>query len=316
VFSHTASGWKQTAELKGSNTVSGDFFGYSVAVSGTNVIVGVPGYAKNTGRVYVFTETGTAWKQAAEFKGSDTVASDYFGDSVAVSGTNVIVGGDGHSKTAGRAYVFSDASGSWKQVAELKGSDTVAKDGFGYNVAISGMTAISGAPDHAKNQGRAYVFSDTSGSWKQIAELKGSDTVANNGFGVAVAVSGTVAVAGAPGYAKAEGRAYVFDGSGSAWKQAAELKGSDTAASNDLGYAVGISGNTAVAGAPGFAKDAGRMYLFSKTGTGWKQAAELKGTDTAGGDYFGYSAAVSGTAAIAGADGHAKSAGRAYLFAA
>ena len=315
VFSETAGGWKQVAELKGSNTVAGDFFGYSVGVSGTSAVIGVPGYAKNSGRVYVFAKTGSGWKQAAEFKGSDTVTNDYFGDSVAVSGTNAMVGGDGHSKTAGRAYVFSDASGSWKQAAELKGSDTVAKDGFGYTVAISGTTAISGAPDHAKNEGRAYVFTDAAGSWKQAAELKGSDTVANNGFGVAVGVSGSTAVAGAPGFSKAAGRAYVFEASGSVWKQSAELKGSDTAGSNDLGYSVGISGDTVVAGAPGVAKNEGRSYLFSNTGPGWKQAAEVKGSDSAGGDYFGYSVAISGTAAIAGADGHSKSAGRAYLFA-
>ena len=39
-------------------------------------------------------------------KGSDTVAADYFGYSVAISGTTAIVGADGHAKSAGRAYVF------------------------------------------------------------------------------------------------------------------------------------------------------------------------------------------------------------------
>jgi hypothetical protein len=308
-------GWKQTAELKGSGTASGDFFGYSVAISGDTALIGAPGYAKNVGRAFVFTGTKGAWKQTAELKGSDSVGNDYFGVSVGVSGTGAVVGADGHSTRAGRAYVFSGASGTWKQVAELKGSDVVAKDGFGYTVAISGTTAVAGAPDHAKNEGRAYVFSGAGGAWKQVAELKGSDTVANNGFGVAVAISGTTVIAGAPGYAKAAGRAYVFDGSGAAWRQAAELKGSDTVGSNDLGYAVGISGTTAVAGAPGYAKDAGRGYLFSKTGADWRQTAVLKGSGAAG-DYFGYSVAVSGSAALAGADGHAKNAGRAYLFAA
>jgi hypothetical protein len=315
VFAETASGWKQSAELQGAKTVGGDFFGYSVAVSGTTAVVGAPGYSKNIGLAYVFTKTGSAWRQTAELKASDTASNDFFGDSVAVSGKTAVVGADGRAKSAGRAYVFSDTAGSWKQVAELKGSDSVAKDGFGYTVGVSGTTAVAGAPDHAKNQGRAYVFSDASGSWKQIAELKGSDTAANNGFGVAVAISGMSLVAGAPGYAKAAGRAYVFDESGSAWKQVAELKGSDTAASDDLGYAVGISGTTAVAGAPGFAKQQGRTYLFSSAGTVWKQTAELKGSDSAAGDFFGYSVAVSANAAVAGADGHAKSAGRAYLFA-
>jgi len=61
------------------------------------------------------------------------------------------VGADDHIKSAGRAYVFTNVATGWKQVAELKGSDTVANDGFGYAVAISGTTAIVGAPDHAKD---------------------------------------------------------------------------------------------------------------------------------------------------------------------
>jgi hypothetical protein len=77
---------------------------------------------------------------------------------------------------------------------------------------------------------------------------------------------------------------------------------------------VAVSGTTAVVGAPGHAKDAGWAYLYAKTGSGWEEAAELKGSDTVADDYFGYSVAISGATALTGADGHAKSAGRVYVF--
>jgi hypothetical protein len=314
VYTGAAGHWDQVAELKGSDTVAGHFFGYSVAISGKTAVVSSPGYAKNAGRAYVFTDTAAGWKQVAELKGSDTAAGDYLGDSLAISGDIVVVGADGHRKNAGRAYVFTDMAAGWKQVAELRGSDTGAGDGFGYSVAVSDTTAVVGAPDHAKSSGRAYVFSDTAAGWKQGAELKGSDTAVDDGFGVSVAISGTTAIVGAPGFAKAAGRAYVFAKTGEVWHQASELKGTDTVASNDLGYTVAISGATAIAGAPGVAKDVGRAYAFTDTAAGWKQVAELKGSDTVAGDYFGYSVAVAGTTAIVGADGHAKSAGRAYVF--
>ncbi len=314
VFTETAAHWNEVAELKGSDTVASDFFGYSVTISGTTAVVSAPGFAKNAGRVYIFTRTPTGWKQAAELKGSDTVADDYLGDSLAISGTTAVVGADGHTKSAGRVYVFTNTAGGWKQAAELTGSDTVGGDGFGYAAAISGTTAIVGAPDHAKDAGRVYLFTSTAAGWKQAAELKGSDTVADNGFGVSVAISGKTVIAGAPGFSKAAGRAYVFAKTGGVWTQATELKGLDTVASDDFGYTVAISNTTAVAGAPGFSKAAGRAYVFTNTATGWKRAARLKGSDTVAADYFGYSVAISGTTTIVGADGHAKSAGRAYLF--
>ncbi|HXP33261.1 MAG TPA: hypothetical protein VN820_04545 [Acidimicrobiales bacterium] len=91
-------------------------------------------------------------------KGSDTVAKDSFGSSVAISGTTAVVGATGHANGAGRAYLLTKTGATWKQVAELKGSDTVARDGFGWSVAISGNTAVVGAIDHAFSAGRAYVF--------------------------------------------------------------------------------------------------------------------------------------------------------------
>ena len=122
------------------------------------------------------------------------------------------------------------ASAVGKQLAELKGSETVAGDGVGFATAISGTTAVVGAYNHAKGAGRAYVFTMAGSGWSQVAELQGSDTVAGDEFGSSVAISGTTMVAGATSRAAAAGRAYVFTKTASGWKQAAKLEGSDTTA--------------------------------------------------------------------------------------
>ncbi|MGA3354973.1 MAG: FG-GAP repeat protein [Acidimicrobiales bacterium] len=117
--------------------------------------------------------------QLAELKGSDTVAQEDFGYAVAVSGTTAVVGAPGHSEVAGRAYVFTRTAAGWKQAAEPNGSDTIAGDAFGYSVAVSGTTAVVGAPIHG-DAGSAYVFTKIAGRWKQVAELEGSGTVIQN----------------------------------------------------------------------------------------------------------------------------------------
>ena len=222
--------------------------------------------------------------QIAELKGSDTVVGDEFGSSVAISGTTAVVGAYGHAHGTGRAYVFTKTGARWKQVAELKGSDT-AGDSFGYSVAISGTTAVVGAFNSV------YVFTKTGARWKQVAELKGSDTAAHS-FGSSVAISGTTAVVGALAQANGAGRAYVFTKSAARWRQTAELKGSDTVAGDQFGSSVAISGTTAVVGALAQANRAGRAYVFSKSATGWRQIAELQGPDAVAGDYFAVRAAI------------------------
>jgi hypothetical protein len=351
----TSSIGTQLAELKGSDTVANDFFGMSVAISGTTSVVGAPGYATDGGRAYVFTKTGNTWKQAAELKGSDTTDKSTFGNVVAISGSTVVVGdsGDtslaggmyiftktaagweqtaalsitpssgslaisgttifvGEPRGAGRVYVFTKIGTVWKQVAVLK-SFVSGQDGFGESIAVSGTTLVVMATDQAKGLGRVDVFNKTGILWKPAAILKTSDTVLD-ACGCSVAISGTTVVFGASGQQAVPGRAYVFTKTGAIWKQVAELKGSDETAVDEFGWSVAISGTTAVVGAEIHSAVAGRAYVFTKTATGWVQVAELKGSDTVAGATFGYSVAISGTAAIVGAYNSHTHAGRAYLF--
>jgi hypothetical protein len=213
--------------------------------------------------------TSPIGKQLAELKGSDTVAGDGLGSSVAISGSTAIVGAYDHAKDAGRAYVFTMTGSSWHQVAELQGSDTVAGDEFGSSVAVSGTTAIVGAGDHAEHAGRAYVFTKTPGGWKQVAELKGSDTMAGDYFGWSVAISGATAVVGANNYGTvrgvyfgAFGRAYVFTKTSAGWKQVSKLSASSPVPFSDLGYSVAVSGTTAIVGAPYANNGLGLAYVF------------------------------------------------------
>ena len=98
----------------------------------------------------------------------------------------------------------------------------------------------------------------------------------------------------------------MFSNSGGIWTQAAEVAGSDTVAGDNFGAAVGISGTTAVIGAPGHG-GIGTAYLFSQqSGGSWTQAAELlEGTGSKAGDRFGIAVAISGLFAIVGGPGHA-----------
>jgi hypothetical protein len=114
-------------------------------------VVGVPAHG-----AYVFTETATGWKQTAKLTGSDKVAADGFGESVAISGATAVVGAVGQ---AGRAYLFTDTRAGWKQVGDVKVvSGIVTGDDFGVSAAISGTTAVVGAPLHAGQAGRVYLF--------------------------------------------------------------------------------------------------------------------------------------------------------------
>jgi hypothetical protein len=105
VFASSPTGWRQVAELAGSDTVADDTFSGPVAISGGTIAAGAPVHAFSAGRAYVFTKTAGGWRQVAELREPDAVATDTFGASLAVSGTTIVVGTPGHSSGAGSAYV-------------------------------------------------------------------------------------------------------------------------------------------------------------------------------------------------------------------
>ena len=153
VFVNSGGSWLQQAKL--TDGVTRDLFGASIAVSGSTVVVGAPytTWYVYRGAAYVFVRSHGVWSQQAELLASDGAPGDYFG-AVAISGPTVVVGAQGHNST-GAAYVFSYSGGIWSQQAELTPSDGLS---IGISVAVSGSTAVVGAPGQAA--GKAYVFTN------------------------------------------------------------------------------------------------------------------------------------------------------------
>jgi hypothetical protein len=249
--------------------------------------------------------------QRAELASPDTAADTYFGWAVAISGNTAIVGEVGADAWRGAAYVFVRRGGTWSQQAELTASDGAAGDAFGFDVAISGKTALVGACGHSVGgdggQGAVYVFVRRGATWIQQAELSAADGAYADGFGYTIATSGDTAVVAANGHMvggnAGQGAVYVFVRHGATWSQQAELTASDGVAGDQFGFDVAIWGDTVVAGAAlhpvGGNADRGAAYVFVRHGATWSQQAEFTPADGAGG-YFGYSVAISGHTVVVG----------------
>ena len=263
VFARTGTHWTQQAELTASDAAKGDSFGLSLAIAGSTVVVAAPGKDFATGAAYVFVRTGTHWTQQAKLTAADGVSGDNFGVSVAVSGSTVLVGVDVKHSTRGVVYVFQRSGRRWGQRAELTASDAAPGDYFGRAVAVAGSAIVVGADGDNSFAGAAYVFGRSGRRWYQRAELTASDAAAGGLFGVSVGLSGSTVIVGAFGENAGRGAAYVFTRRGQRWSQQAELTAPDIPADESFGYAVAISGSTAVAGAIGGSRS-GAAYVFTR----------------------------------------------------
>ena len=322
VFTRSNGSWIQQAQLTANDGAANDTFGVSVALSGNTALVAASnrdvGVHTDQGCAYVFVRSGTTWTQQARLTASDGAAYDRFGCRVALSGNTAIAGvytdDIGAHADQGSACVFTRSGTSWSQQAKLTAADGAAGDWFGYWVAVSGNTAVVGAPyddiGGRANQGSACVFTRSGSKWKQKTKLTAGKGEANDYFGSAVSVSARSVLVGAPygavgGHAH-QGSAYVFVGSSSHWKQQARLTAADGAADDWFGSSVSISGDSALVGAPhdaiGGHTNQGSACVFMRSGSSWVQQATYTAPDGASGDCFGqWGAAISGENVLLGA---------------
>jgi len=203
VFSASTGGLVTT--LVSPNARFQGFFGFSVAVSGNTLVVGGPNETLagiNSGLAYVFLlHTWTSLTLTSP----SPVSGGMFGDAVAVSGADVVVGAPNEGVSeAGNAYVYSSSTGDLLWTLPHTGGCS-----FGFSVAMGGPTIVVGAP--FTTDGNVTMF--TFGSNVSVS-LPTPHLVSGGEFGSAVAISGDTVVVGAAfqdpdGLAEA-GEAYTF----------------------------------------------------------------------------------------------------------
>ena len=226
--------------------------------------------------------------------------------------------------------IFSAAFpiGVLSEQVKFTGSGGAAGDELGRSVAISGNTAVLGAPfadpGTTTDAGAAHVFVRSGTTWSQQATLVASDATDDDNFGTSVAIYGDTIVVGAEfedALGVQSGSAYVFTRSGTTWTEQAKLLADDGEGFDQFGSAVAISDDTIVVGAqsdnhPGFS-DSGSAYIFVGSGSTWTEQAKLVPSDAAGSNQIGDSVDIDGDTVVIGAPVHThgvSQSGSVYVF--
>ena len=291
VFARDSLGvWSEAQKLVASDRDAGDYFGYSVSVSGNQVVVGAYFEQEDAadsnsffaaGSSYIFEmDSSGSWVQTQKIVPSDRSGGDRFGGSVSIDNNYIIVGaylqttnvtGGAPLGFAGASYLFEkDSLGTWTEVQKIVASDREYADRFGYSVSISGDYAVVGAylEDHSdttggspkSSAGSAYVFyRDTTGWWSQVQKLVASDRESGDQFGTSVSISADYISVGAP------------------------LEDQNSSGFDTL-------------------SNAGSAYLFKIDGAGiWNQIQKIVSSDRNVEDRFGSCVAISGEFVLVGA---------------
>lgn len=240
-----------------------------------------------------------------------------FGNALLVSDGEVFVGEPDNVYRSGAVYIFARDGAGWVQRGELTASDARLGDHFGQSIALDGNRLIVGSTGGEDHPGAAYVFERAGEDWVPRATLAPEDIDSDDGYGLAVGLSGDVAVVGAPSVDNQAGAAYVFrrDADGT-WSQTARLEGSESDDGGQFGIDVAADGERIFVGAPGQNGETGGVYVFQRDRAAdqWIESVLLEGRITEEGGRYGAALDLDGSELVVGVPRFANRVGGAIVY--
>ncbi len=342
---------------------SNSAFGYAVAVSGNAMAAGMPfdmvgrrvdDIGPTSGSVRVYTWPGLRWVDtptALKLRPPALTVERISRLVLSADGSTAALATAQQNESGERAqgvHIFTRRGAVWNATepvwipfpdADQYAGHILAISENGDTIAVGGIGIVPGYGSEIDEStlalGAVYVYTRPSAGWAPTVsgiKIPSPEGQFGDRFGESLAISGGTIVVGAPNDDHDEwvssGAAYVFARPSGGWAasvQAQKLTAPAGEHWSQFGYAVSISGNTIVVGAPsednlnGY--DAGAAYVFERGARGWGAStapAKLVAPDAtprfAG---FGHSVAISRGTIVVGAPGASRAwvaDGAAYVF--
>ncbi len=300
-------------------------------------------------------DAGTLIAAPAEALGPDATNGndgDQYGVAVATDGNFAVIGsmysGDATGAKRGRVAIYKrePTNGSWVFVSSFGLADlpsgatpeALGYDLFGNAISIDGSWMVIGARQDQNgvlndNCGAVYLFQNIGGTWTYKEKHRAPVPQDGAAFGFSVDLSGDLLIVGSHNEDLEgipvtnpfkQGAAYIYRFDTDNWQFSEKITAPIPEHMALFGVSVGISGDYAVVGSPTKTVDAvaqaGAIYLFQRSSLDdWLTipVLELTVKNPVGGDWFGFSTAISGDHVLAGAfnrDDVGANAGAVYLY--
>ncbi len=323
-------------------------FGESIAVEGTVIAVGAPGYddpeaGDNTGAVYIFEFDGRDWVEMGKLTPSLCVPGDKLGSALAFDGERIAVSG---SPQAESVYLFQRAAGGWRESARVP--VTPAPDGeptytlidlYGDTLTISSVSQYDldetdgqAALLSLKRTGLVALYERTGEQWQQTFQTSPQEAalyrMTDGPYGIPVSLGGSAGQAswmavgkpGFPGSGRETGSVAIYARGEQGWSLTAELKLAEEAQAP--GALRIFSQDTGAAFFGAFVRFeeqrlavvstfANAVYVFEHQGSDWIYQARITPAPNFGDDFQRRTVAMSGDSLVMGSPGEL---GGGYIF--
>ncbi|HSM37432.1 MAG TPA: choice-of-anchor B family protein [Longimicrobiales bacterium] len=265
-------------------------YGATVARYGDLVVVAEANNLIGPAAVYAYAPSGDGWTETVRLPQSAWQEEDGFGTAMAVAGDLLVVSAPGQDEGRGAIYTYQRSAAGIAEVGRMAFPD--APEGAGMGAALAGDDGLLVVGGRA---GPPRVYAWTNGSWQAGGELTADDVTEDDGYGLALAAEGDVALVGAPRQAEGLGAVYAFHLQDGAWTPAGKFEVRGLAANDGFGQTIALNGTAeAFVGAPN-RNGNGEVYRFTRDAASgrWSAVGRLAPFAPGGRDQFGTAIAAS-----------------------
>ncbi|HZL98677.1 MAG TPA: FG-GAP repeat protein [Planctomycetota bacterium] len=301
----------------------GEFAGQTVALHGDIAFVGAPGgQLVGTPRfVHAYRFDGARWvlEQTLAAPAFDEAR---FGFALDFDGTTLVVGSPAlPAGGTGRATVYTHDGASWIGTDLSYPPTSDPNLAFGHAVSVDGDSILVGAPlsqvfGVGENAGAVYSYRrQASGVWQIKQQVLPSRSSPDQGFGLALDISGAEALIGSSNGDQVHAFRFALP---TQWSEVQLLTPSLATPDSRFGQALSMSGGRAVIGAwqDHSLPEGGAAFVFELGCGQWLERQKL--TALAPNSVYGRTVGVDGDAVIVGATSEdlpgVESAGAAYVY--
>jgi len=308
----------EISKLTAFDADANDQFGFSVSISGDNILIGARSENSSSGAAYLFRNDGSGvFSEVSKLTTLDISASDEFGSNVFISGDDMVVSSpqdDDVGLDSGSAYFYTMQVETrpylinYATSIKVDEGNTTVKDYFSDSINGTPITYSPSSTDAGlfSIDGNGLLTFDNAPDY----EVPSDDNIDNN-----YTIDITITDQSNQTYTYPVNVEVIDTISAT---EVSKLLAIDANTSDEFGYKVDISEDYLVIGAYKDDNDTGAVYVYKNDGSGnYIHHNKLVASDADLDDKFGYSVAINGDYIVIGGpinNDNGSNTGSAYIF--
>ncbi len=201
VFRKVDGAWQEIEKLLPSESYVRGSFGYSVAIQGSDIVIGAPSQGIETA-AFVFHDIAGQWTEVALLRSVTTSGFNSFGQSVDIDNGVIVVGDPQASQNgdnSGAVVIFEEVNAVWTETQMILAQNENQSTALGGKVKLVDDTLVicgAGVVSENGDRGLAFVFGRTADGWRELGVASHPNAADSGGFSSGVDFQDDILVVG------------------------------------------------------------------------------------------------------------------------